>query len=432
MKGSVELAGAKNAGFKAVIASLLADSPSVISGLGLISEIDFAKEIITSLGGTIEELADPHSLKIDPSGLKTFDVPSGLGSKSRSVTMYVGPLLKKFGQAVLPTPGGDPISTRPIDRHIEGLTALGATVAFHDGAYYVAAPHGLVGTKFRFRKNTHTGTETILMCAVWAKGETILENAAAEPEVDALITLLNAMGSNVTRLDGRTIRVVGVDHLRGVNHSVMRDRIEAATFACMALATRGDIHVLGADPLVLNSFLAKINETGGRWEKTPDGIRFWYEKPLVASGVVAAPYPQFMTDWQPMWTALMTLANGESFVHETVYEERFGHIADLEKMGGKFIFYNPEIKDPEGFYNFNLEDDKPEANHAVRIIGPVKLVGCEIEISDIRRGATVLLAGLAASGQTVILDPKDQIARGYEDLVERLKLLGAKITITKD
>lgn len=432
LSGTVTLAGAKNAGFKAMIASLLGDTPSQICRLGLISEVDFAKEIIVSLGGKVTTLEDTHCLEIDPQNLNSFEVPKEIGAKSRSVTMYVGPLLKKFGKAVLPTPGGDPISARPIDRHIDGLTALGAKIEFKAGAYHVVAPKGLTGTRFRFRKNTHTGTETLLMCAVWAKGETILENAAAEPEIDDLITLLNSMGAKIMRTDARTISIVGVDKLHGVKHTVMFDRIEAATFACMALATKGDIKVIGADPLVLTAFLEKINEAGGRWEKDNDGIRFWYDQPLLATHVVAAWYPRFMTDWQPMWTALMTQANGQSSIHETVHEKRFDHVADLATMGGRFEFFEPEIPDREATYNFNLEDDKPETKHAIKIFGPVKLKGSEIEINDIRRGATLLLAGLAASGQTTILDPKNQIARGYESLIDRLKLLGAKITISKD
>lgn len=432
LRGEVRLAGAKNAGFKAIIASLLADTPSIICRLGLISEVEFAKEIIAALGGETRILDDPHCLEINPLGIHSFIVPKEIGEKSRSVTMYVGPLLKKFGKAVLPAPGGDPISKRPIDRHIDGLIALGADVTFKDGTYYIKAPRGLVGTTFRFRKNTHTGTETLLMCAVWAKGVTILENAAAEPEVDDLITLLNAMGGKIMRLDARTIRVIGVEKLRGVRHTVMLDRIEAATFACMALATKGDITIFGADPLVLTAFLEKVNEIGGRWEKTKEGLRFWYERPLLATDVETALYPGFMTDWQPIWTALMTQASGISKVHETVYEQRFSHIKDLEIMGGKFEFYNPDVANPEITYNFNLEDDKPENFHAVRIFGPVPLTGTTIEINDIRRGATMFLAGMIASGETTILDPKDQIKRGYEDLPGRLKKLGARITINQD
>jgi UDP-N-acetylglucosamine 1-carboxyvinyltransferase len=417
LTGEVQLAGAKNAGFKALIASLLGDTPSNINGLGQISEIEFAKQVIKSLGGNCQR------------DLSNFEIPKEIGARSRSVTMYVGPLLKKFGRAILPVPGGDRIGARPIDRHIEGLTALGAQVKFKDDTYFVQAPKGLTGTVFRFNKNTHTGTETLLMCAVFAKGVTILENAAAEPEVDDMIALLNSMGAKIMRLDARTIQIVGVDNLRGVNHTVMKDRLEAATFACMAFATHGDVKVLGADPLVLTAFLEKVNEIGGRWEKDARGIRFWWERPLVATNVTATFYPGFMTDWQPVWTALMTQAVGESIVFETVYESRFAHIGDLQKMGGKFKFFNPEVNNPELTYNFNLKDDKPGNFHAVKVFGPAQLTGGEIEINDIRRGATVILAGLAASGQTTITDPKDQIKRGYENLVGRLQNLGARITI---
>lgn len=411
------MAGAKNAGFKALIASLLGDTSSNILGLGQISEIEFAKQVISSLGGNCQ--AD----------LRTPEIPKEIGSKSRSSTMYVGPLLKKFGKAVLPVPGGDKIGARPIDRHIEGLTALGATVRLENDTYYIEAPNGLSGTNYRFFKNTHTGTETLLMCAVFARGETILENAAAEPEVDDMITLLNSMGAKIMRLDARTIRIVGVNNLHGVNHTVMKDRLEAATFACASLATKGDVLVKGADPLVLTAFLEKVNEIGGRWEKDARGIRFWWEKPLVACELQTMVYPGFMTDWQPVWTALMTQTIGESVVHETVYESRFAHIEDLAKMGGKFEYFNPPVTDPQKTYNFNLEDDNPNNKHAVKIFGPVNLVGSEIEINDIRRGATIILAGLAARGTTTILDPSDQINRGYENLVGRLQNLGAGIMI---
>lgn len=432
IKGTVSLAGAKNAGFKAIIASLLGDTSSTICRLGLISEINFARDVITSLGGKITEIGEPHGLQIDPTQMSSFSVPKEIGAKSRSVTMYVGPLLKKFGKAILPTPGGDPISARPIDRHIEGLCALGATVEFKEGAYHIEATNGLTGTTFKFRKNTHTGTETLLMCAVWAKGTTILENAAAEPEVDDMITLLNSMGAKIMRTDARTIKIVGVEKLRGVKHTVMYDRIEAATFACMALATKGDVKVIGADPLVLTAFLEKVNEAGGRWEKDDDGIRFWYEKPLQATEVEAAWYPKFMTDWQPMWTALMTQAQGVSTVHETVHEKRFDHVGDLTTMGAKFEFFNPPVTNPDEVYNFNLEDDKPGNMHAVKIFGPASLKPATIEINDIRRGATILLAGLTVNGQTIIHDPKGQIARGYENLIPRLKDLGANITIAEE
>jgi len=235
LKGKVQLAGAKNAGFKAMIAALLGDSPSQISDLGLISEIAFARKIITSLGGKITETADRHSLIIDPKNLCCPEILPEIGEKSRSVTMYVGPLLHKFGKAVLPVPGGDRVGARPIDRHLEGLEVLGAKIKFDDGIFHVNAPHGLHGATYKFRKNTHTGTETLLMAAVTAKGETILENAAAEPEVDDLITMLNAMGARITRQKERTIHVSGVEKLSGVKHAVVYD--------CVICITRHEKHL---------------------------------------------------------------------------------------------------------------------------------------------------------------------------------------------
>jgi len=429
LQGVVTLAGAKNAGFKAMIAALLAETPSKICDLGLISEIDFAVEVISSLGANVKTLDDPHCVIVDPANMSCDSVPVTIGSKSRSVTMYVGPLLKKFGRAVLPIPGGDNVGARPIDRHFEGLVSLGAKVNFTNGCFVVSALEGLRGNRYRFNKNTHTGTETLLMSAVFARGVTVLENAAAEPEIDDMIALLNSMGAKIMRPEARTIRIVGVEKLHGVNHSVMKDRIEAATFACMALATKGDVDVIGADPLVLTAFLEKVNEIGGRWEKNETGIRFWYEKPLMATDVLATYYPGFMTDWQPIWSALMTQVTGESIVHETVYENRFAHISDLAKMGGVFEFFNPEVANAEEVYNFNLSDDKPGNFHAVKIFGPQNLNGGEIEVNDIRRGATIMLAGLSAKGKTIIIDEKDQIKRGYENLVGRLQKLGAGVII---
>ena len=427
LRGKIALSGAKNAGFKAMIAALLADSPSTICGLGLVSEIDFAREAISALGATAAVISDPHCLTIDPRPLSAFEIAGRIGAKSRSATMYAGPLLARFGRAVLPTPGGDKVGARPIDRHLEGLSALGVKTEFRNGCFFAVAPAGLRGATFRFAKNTHTGTETMLMAAVLARGETVLENAAAEPEVDDLITLLNSMGARIMRPSARTIRITGVKNLHGVSHTVMKDRLEAATLASMILATRGDATVLGADPLVLTAFLEKLNEAAARWEKTADGIRFWWVNPLTATKVTTGIYPGFMTDWQPVWTALMTQAKGESVVHETIYESRFAHILDLQKMGGKFSFFNPPVENPDAVYNFNLADDRPENFHAVRITGPSLLSGQQIEINDIRRGATLVLAGLAASGQTTIIDPNNQIARGYEDLVGRLNGLGAQI-----
>lgn len=426
--GKIILHGAKNAGFKAMVASLLADSPSTICDLGLISEIDFAKQVITQLGGKVTEKDDPHCLEIDPRDLNASAIKGDLSLKSRFSIMYVGPLLARFHEVDLPIPGGDTrIGRRPLDRHIEGLKALGATVNFADGIYHFEAKNGLCGATFRFPKSTHNGTEVLIIATAKAQGTTILENAAQEPEIDDLIKFLNLMGAKITRVAPRTIKIIGVDNLHGANHTVMKDRNEAVTFACAALATKGEIFVEGADPKVLGIFLEKIREIGGMVEVGNGGILFRFEKPLSAVEVETAPYPAFMTDWQALWTTLMTQAKGTSVVHETIFERRFDYVPALVRMGAKIELFQPLVADPDKTYNFNLEDDNPENKHAIRIDGPTPLHGAEIETNDVRSGATALLAGVTASGTTTVVDPKDQIMRGYEKLEEQLVSLGAKI-----
>lgn len=433
LHGTVTLHGAKNAGFKAMIASLLADSPSTICDLGLISEIDFTRQVITELGGEVIKQKDPHCLTIDPRKLSRSTISRELGGKSRNSIYYIGPLLARFGSVEIPIPGGDiNIARRPLDRHIAGLQALGAKVDFANGVYHFEAKEGLRGATFRFPKSTHNGTEVLILAAAKAKGTTILENAAQEPEVDDLIKFLNLMGVKITRTVPRTIKIVGVDHLEGAKHIVMKDRNEAVTFACAALATKGEVKVVGADSRTLGIFLEKIREIGGIGEIRDDGILFRFEKLLSATNVETAPYPGFMTDWQPLWTTLMTQAEGVSTVHETIYERRFDYVPELVKMGANIELFPPQVSDPDKVYSFNLEDDSPDNKHAIRINGPTPLSGRRIEINDVRSGATALLAGVTAKGQTTVIDSKDQIKRGYERLEEQLVSLGANIKAISD
>ncbi len=429
IRGKVTLRGAKNAGFKAMIAALLASSPSTICNLGLISEIGFASQIITSLGGKVTPEKYSHCLSVDPRGVTSFEIPSKLSDKSRFSMMYAGPLLAKFGKVAFPQPGGDKFAKRPIERHIEGLQALGVKIQFRDNMFLASAPKGLIGATYRFAKNSHNGTEVILLAAVRARGTTIIENASAEPEVDDLIKYLNGMGAKIVRLAPRTIKVIGQKVLGGARHEVMPDRNEAVTYACMALGTAGEVTVNRADRTVLKAFLEKVEEAGGGVEIKKKGIRFYYKGQLRATDIVAVPYPGFMTDWQPLWATLMSQATGVSTIHEAVYENRFDYVPGLVEMGARIELFQPKVENPEEFYNFNLKDDSPEFRHAIRISGPTKLSGRQIEVNDVRTGATALLAGMIANGMTTILDPKDQIKRGYEKLEENLVSSGANIQI---
>ncbi|MDP3954852.1 MAG: UDP-N-acetylglucosamine 1-carboxyvinyltransferase [bacterium] len=425
LRGEVSLAGAKNSGFKLMIASLLSEEKSTLGNFSKIGDIVSTAKVIEELGGKVT-FKENHEMFIEGSAINKFELSEKHGRLSRASTYFVGPLLKRFGKAVITVPGGCKIGRRPLDRHLEGFAALGA-IFNYDGEYCLIEASELQGTKYRFTKNTHGGTDVMIIAAALAEGETILENAAEEPEIDDLISFLNQMGAKIKRVAGRKIVIEGVKELKGTSFEVMPDRNEAVTFACAALVTKGDILVRKANPAVLTAFLEKITEIGGGYEILPDGIRFFYDRPLSSSHVITAPYPGFMTDWQALWTILMTQTQGISTIHETIFENRFGFVGDLIKMGAKIDLYNPEVENPESFYNFNWADNKPEYFHAAKVFGPTTLTGNMMEICDIRAGATLILAALVAQGKTE-LTGVEHVDRGYENLEERLRSLGARIS----
>jgi UDP-N-acetylglucosamine 1-carboxyvinyltransferase len=238
------------------------------------------------------------------------------------------------------------------------------------------------------------------------------------------------MGAKITRSEPRTIVIEGVEKLRGVDYTVMYDRNEAVTFGCAALATKGDVFVLHADEKNLGAFLRAVKKIGGGGEVERRGIRFFYKGPLRATNITTQPHPGFMTDWMALWSILMTQAEGESIVHETIFENRFAFVNELAKMGVKIELFNPPVENPEGVYNFNLEDDRPEYFHAARILGPTSLKATVEEITDVRAGASLMLASLIAKGKSELLGV-EHVDRGYENLDGRLKSLGAEIKRVK-
>lgn len=424
--GTVRLGGAKNASYKLMIASLLGETQSRILNFSHISDVDLVAKLIKSLGCDAKEVGDRAYL-IDPRGLNQFKLDDKSGEASRASTMFIPVLLVKFGKAIVPFPGGDKIGSRPLDRHFEGLKALGCQVTTKDGMITVSASHGLHGADYTFTKNTHTGTETLLMAAVKARGVTVLRNVALETEIDDLITFLNAMGGKVKRLPNRVIRVEGVEELGGAIHTIMPDQNQAVSYACAALATRGDVVVEHAKAHDLESFLQKLEEIHAGFEVGSYGIRFYYKEPLLATHVMTQPHPGFKTDWQPLWVTLMTQARGTSIVHETVQQNRFAYVEALKGMGANISLFNPHVASPEELYNFNLRDCKKDETHAAKIVGPTPLYGGEFEVKDLRHGATLMIAGMIASGKTILHDPRGHIDRGYEKLHEKLVIMGAEI-----
>ena len=424
LKGVVRLGGAKNASFKLMIASLLCPHETRLLNFSKIADVDLVAKIIQKLGAKAYS-AGERTLFINAETISSSTVPTDLGLASRASSLFIAPLLARTKQAIVPLPGGDKIGSRPLDRHLDGLKALGAKIELK-GNVIKASCDQLIGCHYYFAKPSHTGTETMIMAATLAQGKTFLENAALEPEVDDLIEFLNQMGAKIKRLPNRKIEITGVKTLTPVIYQVMPDRNEAVSYAVAALVTHGDIIIENARKQDLSIFLEKLQTAGANIEYSKFGIRFFYTKPLRAVNITTQPHPGFMTDWQPLWSVLATQFKGTSEIIETVFTSRFQFVSSLQAMGAKIEFFQPKINSPESYYNFNLKDDLSSNFHGLQISGPTPLIGQTITVTDIRAGATLALAGLVAQGQTV-LTGLEHIDRGYEDFSGRLLSLGAKI-----
>lgn len=315
LHGSVKVGGAKNASYKLMIASMMGDDESRLLNFSHISDVELVGNIISYLGGSVNH-AGERAIFINPAEISSYHINAEHGAQGRFSTMFIPALLSRFGRAEVPAPGGDQIGKRPLDRHFDGLKALGVQIEYQD-SMYVATTDGLVGTTYRFDKNTHTGTETLIMAAVKAKGRTILENAAEEPEIDDLIAFLNKMGAWIRRTSPRTIEIEGVEHLHGAIHKVMPDRNEVVSYACAAIATQGDIIVENARAKHLTAFLKVLEEIGAGQEVDDYGIRFYAKGPLTATEITTQIEPGFMTDWQPLMATVLTQCSGKSVIHES-------------------------------------------------------------------------------------------------------------------
>lgn len=428
LKGEVSVSGAKNVALKVLLAAFLTDEEVIIENIPLITDFYLMVEIIKRLGIKVKIFEDEHKIVMQNKGVKDFRIPLEMGARLRTSSMLIAPFLARFGEVQIPNPGGCRIGARPIGRHIKGLEKMGAKVHyFPEDGYFHAQAKKLIGATYKFPKNTHTGTETLILAAVLAEGETVLENAAQEPEIDDLIKLLNLMGSKIKRIAPRKIVIKGVKKLHGANFKIMFDRNEIVTFAIAALVTKGDIIIHGTQRENLKFFLDKLDETNAGWEPvTERTTRFYFKGELKPTDVTTAFHPGFMTDWQAPWAVLMTQAEGISTIHETVFEDRLSYAEELKKLGAKIEFFNPEVKNPEECYNFNWKDNYSSYFHAIRISGPSLLHNAVLKVADLRAGATLVLGALAASGESLVFGVS-HIDRGYEEIEERLRKLGAEI-----
>jgi len=418
LKGEITLAGAKNAATKVIIASLLADSKSVLENIPQIGDVEVTLEICRSLGVKYKWL-EKNILEIDPTTLKTYKVPLEDSGKNRVPILFFGPLLHKFGQAEVPTLGGCKIGERPVNFHLDAYKQLGAEIELNDCNYAVKGK-GLKGTTIQLNYPSVGTTENILLGASLATGTTVVQNAAIEPEIEDLALFLQAMGAVIYQDVNRTWIIEGVKHLHGAHFKIMNDRIEAASFASLAIANKGDIFIRGAEQRYLITFLNWVKKIGGKFEILNDGIRFFDSTKLKGVALETDVHPGFMTDWQQPFTIVLTQAEGVSIIHETVYENRFGYTDALNKMGAKIYLFR------ECLGSRSCRFSHKDFFHSAIIVGPTPLKGAKIQVPDLRAGFSYLIAALIAEGQSE-LTGIETIERGYEGLKERLINLGAEI-----
>lgn len=423
LEGTISLAGAKNAATKMMIASLLTDEPCRLRNFPHIGDTAITAELCRQIGSviSIDQKDDEAVMTIATPEIKNAKV-TFLSRRNRIPILALGPLLARVGEAEVPVLGGDKIGPRPVDIHLNALTAMGAEIEVKDNTYVARAPHGLYGTKIVLRYPSVGATENALLAAVLAKGRTIIDNAATEPEILDLIKMLQQMGAIIELGANRNIYIDGVARLHGIEYTIMSDRNEAVSFACLAVATNGRILVKGARQDDLITFLNTLRRIGGEYEVTADGIAFF--KPagqvLRAANIETDTHPGFMTDWQQPVAILLTQSRGDSIIHETVYEDRFGYTVDLNRMGADITVSNDCLGEhPCRYFHAGFQ-------HSAVIHGPRPLQSAQLEVRDLRAGIAHVIAALIASGTSVITGA-EELDRGYVLLDQRLAALGANI-----
>ncbi len=421
LRGRIEVRGAKNLATKAMVASLLGESPSLLRSVPDISDVRVVSGLLEVHGVTLRKGEQEGDLILDPKDVESAhmaDIDAHAGS-SRIPILFCGPLLHRLGEAFIPDLGGCRIGDRPIDFHLDALRAFGAVVEKLPSGIRLTAPNGLKGANVELPYPSVGATEQVLLTGVRAKGITELKNAAIEPEIMDLIAILQKMGAIISVEPNRVILIEGVDRLEGYTHRALFDRNEAASWASAALATGGDIFVGGVRQAEMMTFLNVFRKVGGAFDIEEDGIRFYNPggdlKPVVIETDV---HPGFMTDWQQPLVVALTQAPGVSIIHETVYENRFGFTDALNEMGADIVVHK------EGLEGHERRVARRDFEQAAVITGPPHLHGADITVPDLRGGFSHLIAALTAEGRSTVSNV-GIISRGYEDFIGKLRQLGA-------
>ncbi|MGA0847886.1 MAG: UDP-N-acetylglucosamine 1-carboxyvinyltransferase [Pontimonas sp.] len=422
--GEVSVRGAKNLVTKAMVAALLADTPSTLKGVPAISDVAVVRGLLEAHAVSVTEDADGE-LVLDPRGVKSAhfaEIDAHAGS-SRIPILFCGPLLHQLGEAFIPDLGGCRIGDRPINFHLDALRAFGAELEKSYEGIRLKAPQRLVGARVDLPYPSVGATEQVLLTAVRAKGVTELTNAAIEPEIIDLIAILQKMGAIIVVEPNRTIVIEGVETLQGYHHTALADRNEAASWAAAALATRGDIYVRGAKQQDLMTFLNVYRKVGGLFDVDDEGIRFRHPGEAIKPVVIETDvHPGFMTDWQQPMVVALTQAEGRSIVHETVYENRFGFTDALVQMGANIEVYK------EGIASITRRVPRRPLEQAAVVSGPTPLHGANIRVPDLRGGFSHVIAAVTAQGTSEVSNI-GIISRGYEHLLQKLDGLGVSFEL---
>ncbi|HDH6825072.1 TPA: UDP-N-acetylglucosamine 1-carboxyvinyltransferase [Staphylococcus aureus] len=410
LTGEVKVEGAKNAVLPILTASLLAsDKPSKLVNVPALSDVETINNVLTTLNADVTYKKDENAVVVDATKTLNEEAPYEYVSKMRASILVMGPLLARLGHAIVALPGGCAIGSRPIEQHIKGFEALGAEIHLENGNIYANAKGGLKGTSIHLDFPSVGATQNIIMAASLAKGKTLIENAAKEPEIVDLANYINEMGGRITGAGTDTITINGVESLHGVEHAIIPDRIEAGTLLIAGAITRGDIFVRGAIKEHMASLVYKLEEMGVELEYQEDGIRVRAEGDLQPVDIKTLPHPGFPTDMQSQMMALLLTANGHKVVTETVFENRFMHVAEFKRMNA----------------NINVE------GRSAKLEGKSQLQGAQVKATDLRAAAALILAGLVADGKTSVTE-LTHLDRGYVDLHGKLKQLGADIERIND
>ncbi len=410
LTGEVKVEGAKNAVLPILTASLLAsDKPSKLVNVPALSDVETINNVLTTLNADVTYKKDENAVVVDATKTLNEEAPYEYVSKMRASILVMGPLLARLGHAIVALPGGCAIGSRPIEQHIKGFEALGAEIHLENGNIYANAKDGLKGTSIHLDFPSVGATQNIIMAASLAKGKTLIENAAKEPEIVDLANYINEMGGRITGAGTDTITINGVESLHGVEHAIIPDRIEAGTLLIAGAITRGDIFVRGAIKEHMASLVYKLEEMGVELDYQEDGIRVRAEGELQPVDIKTLPHPGFPTDMQSQMMALLLTANGHKVVTETVFENRFMHVAEFKRMNA----------------NINVEGRSAELE------GKSQLQGAQVKATDLRAAAALILAGLVADGKTSVTE-LTHLDRGYVDLHGKLKQLGADIERIND